>query len=411
MRIRDIVTIFTICIIGVLFFSENNLKNNSETVVDMVSLNNVYKRVEEDIEKGIKVDKIEKKYQCKLVFLNDENYESLVNDAISEKCIIKDYYDGKKIVGKIIFNGLGDNYNKLITEVIHKERIIVTSVLFSGYLFIFLIYFYLVRPFNKLQKFARDVSSGNLDVPISINKVNYFGAFTESFDLMREELKKAREAEYKANISKKELVASLSHDIKTPVATIEAICEVLEVKYKDDDILEKVQIISKKAEVIDKLISNMFHATLEELQNLSIERKEEASIIILDMFNEINNFNKIHFKNEIPSCLIYADKLRLNQVIDNIVNNSYKYANTDIDVSFKDENDGISISITDYGVGVKKEEIPLLTEKYYRGDNIDGKSGSGLGLFLAKLFMNGMGGELECYSENGFTVVLYLKKV
>jgi len=80
---------------------------------------------------------------------------------------------------------------------------------------------------------------------------------------MREELKRARESEYEANRSKKELVAELSHDIKTPVATIKAVCEVLCVKEKNQDTLEKVEVIANKAEMIDSLVGNMFHATLE----------------------------------------------------------------------------------------------------------------------------------------------------
>ena len=82
------------------------------------------------------------------------------------------------------------------------------------------LYFYCERsilfPFRKLQGFARHIASGNLDVPLEMDKNNLFGAFTESFDLMRNELSNAKENERKADRSKKELVASLSHDIKRP---------------------------------------------------------------------------------------------------------------------------------------------------------------------------------------------------
>ena len=73
-----------------------------------------------------------------------------------------------------------------------------------------------LTPFRKLRRFARDVAAGNLDIPLEMDSYGSFGAFTESFGLMREELKKARENERAADQSKKELVASLSHDINTP---------------------------------------------------------------------------------------------------------------------------------------------------------------------------------------------------
>ena len=104
-----------------------------------------------------------------------------------------------------------------------------------------------MRPFRELKSFAEHVSKGNLDVPLRMQKHNYFGAFTESFDRMREELKKSSERENQANRAKKELVAELSHDIKTPVATIQATCEVMEMKYRDEDIREKVSVIRAKA--------------------------------------------------------------------------------------------------------------------------------------------------------------------
>ena len=411
MKLRYIVIIFTLSILGLFFVGEYYIFKNSYSVVDMTNLNDVYKDIEKQINNDEPIKDIEEKYNCQIISLEDTSYKSLLNEAISKGKVVLDYYDKDNIAGKIVLEGINDNYELLVKNLRVNLSIVLVSILLIGYIFFYIIYKNLIRPFKTLEDFAVNVAKGELDKPLTINKENYFGAFTEGFDLMREELKKAREGEYRANISKKDLVASLSHDIKTPVATIEAICEILSVKLKEKDTLEKIEIINSKAEVIDKLISNMFHATLEELQCLSINKEEYPSLGIMAMLKKINHFNKIIFENEIPSCLVYADELRLNQVIDNIINNSYKYANTDIHVSFKEEREGISITIADEGKGVNEEDLPLLTQKYYRGDNTEGKSGSGLGLFLAKLFMEGMEGALEIYSEKGFVVVLYLKKV
>ena len=77
-----------------------------------------------------------------------------------------------------------------------------------------------------MKDFAERIADGNLDIPLKMDRQNLFGAFTESFDIMRTELKKSRIAEANANESKKELVAKLSHDIKTPIASIKAASEV-----------------------------------------------------------------------------------------------------------------------------------------------------------------------------------------
>ena len=423
MKIRYIFIIFTLGILGTFLYSNSFINNSREikkTMVDMTELNELYKSIENEINLGMDVEDIEKNYNCEIVSISDDNYKQRVNDALVNGKIKMDYYKNDEIAGKIIFQGLSDNYDELISNLKKRIGAILLFVLMGGYVLIYFIYRNFVKPFRQLQSFAKNMAKGNFETALPINKENYFGAFTESFDLMREELKNAKEAEYKANISKKELVASLSHDIKTPVATIEALCEILSIKVKEEEILSKIKIIHSKAKVIEDLINNMFHATLEELKSLKIEKNELPSTVIVDIFKEINHFNKIKFQNEIPSCLIYGDKLRLSQVIDNIINNSYKYADTDILVSFKEEGEGITVTIRDFGPGVNKEELPLLTTKYYRGENSNGIGGSGLGLFLSKIFMGGMDGELQCYSDEdsrdskvlpGFIVILYLRKV
>ena len=144
---------------------------------------------------------------------------------------------------------------------------------------------------------------------------------------------------------------------------------------------------------------------------------EESSLAIPEMFNDLKYYGNIIMKNQIPECLVKMDKLRMKQVIDNIVNNSYKYAGTDIYVSFKEENQdggqakGIRIIIRDHGSGVPEEELALISEKFYRGANAKGKSGSGIGLYLSKCFMQQMGGELDYYNDNGFVVELFVRKV
>jgi signal transduction histidine kinase len=206
--------------------------------------------------------------------------------------------------------------------------------------------------------------------------------------------------------------------MKTPIATIKATCEVMKLKAtsmkneaEKTDILEKTGIIEQKSDMIDQLIGNMFHATLEELENLKVEAIEEASTCILDMFDELHYYENIQVINEIPECLVYMDQLRLKQVIDNVVNNSYKYARTRIEVSFHEQEKGIVVDIRDFGKGMQEEELPYATEKFYRGTNGKGKSGTGLGLFLAKYFMDHMQGGFECYNDHGFVVRLFLRKV
>ena len=157
----------------------------------------------------------------------------------------------------------------------------------------------------------------------------------------------------------------------------------------------------------------MFKATLDELEELKVEQTEESSKILADIISELRFYGTVETKNEVPECLVYADRLRLEQVIDNIAGNSFKYAGTPLEIEFSDDAENLHVLFMDRGPGVPEEEISLLTSKFYRGSLAAGKDGSGLGLYLAAVFMERMGGGLEVRNRDGggFVVEIVLKKV
>ena len=268
---------------------------------------------------------------------------------------------------------------------------------------------HLLRPFRKLETFAGRIATGNLDIPLEMDEHNLFGAFTESFDMMREELRTARENEQLANQSKKELVASLSHDIKTPVASIQSAMDLMILKAKDEKEKQMLNSVNAKCEQINTLITDMFHSTLEELQVLNVTPTEIPSTEVDDIINQADYENRIT-SFSLPSCLVVADSLRLQQAFDNIINNSYKYAGTDIYVKSFIEGDHLVIAVHDFGSGVLDEELPLLFNKFYRGKKTEKTTGYGLGLYLSKYFMEKMSGDLYCENqEDGFVVKVMLR--
>lgn len=379
--------------------------------VDMVWYNSRYREVEKALEGGTDRAEVESTFGCYVLFLSDEDYKLKLNELQMSQAVLFDYERNGELLGKIGWQQAKNHYEQMEEEL--RKRVIFFSAasLLLGAGLLLWVYLAFVRPFLSLKRFSAQIAKGNLDMPLPMRKRNYFGVFTESFDLMREELKRARESEYRANRSKKELVAQLSHDIKTPLAAIRAVCELMEVKEKKQDTLENIRVIQSRTEMIEQLVDNLFHATMEELQALKVETAEERSTVLGEMFGELRYYGEIRLLNSVPECLVYMDKLRLSQVIDNVVNNSYKYAGTPIEVVFGEENDCITVLIRDSGPGIPREELPLITEKFYRGSNTAGKSGSGLGLYLAGMFMERMGGGMECCSDNGFSVRLFLKKV
>lgn len=415
MKIRIIAILYTIVILicGIVLW--NKIDKGSSYSIDMLDLNTKRDEIESKLLEGSDISSLENDYNCRIVLVSDDDYESMNNYFIKDGMSVFDYFEDGVIAGKIAFNARAEEFAARTREAKIQMLWVLGSVYAAGILLMFIIWYFYIRPFNKLSDFAASVSKGNLDVPLNMDRHNYFGAFTESFDRMREELKLSSEREAAANRSKQELVAEISHDIKTPVATIKAACEVMEIKYKEDDIQEKVSVIKSKATSVEHLIDNMFRATLDDLDELKVTPREESSLIIEDMLAGLRFYGTVEQNGSVPECLILVDKLRLEQVIDNIAGNSFKYAGTTLEVSYKSDADNIRVILSDRGPGVPEKELAMLTTKFYRGSEAagSGKDGSGLGLYLASRFMEKMGGGLDLKNREGggFTAEIVIKKV
>lgn len=382
---------------------------------DTVAVNEVMQSVTEDFnileehKNTTALDYVVLDENGNLLYKTKSGLSESVNAAITHRDTILDITTDSGIVGKVIIYNDGAQTlqsQKQTAIIVLSVAIAVQGGIFIGYAVY--MHFTIIRPFRKLKGFAERVACGNLDIPLEMDKRNLFGAFTESFDIMRSELKKARLAEAQAQQSKKELVAKLSHDIKTPVASIKAVSEVgLAVATNEKEKANYTHIIGK-ADQINTLVTNLFTATLEELQQLTVTPTNIDSKQVKTLIENADYMHRAAVP-DMPECLVYADSLRLQQVFDNIFANSYKYAKTDIIVTAEKADNHIVISIEDYGGGVPTEELPVLKEKFKRGSNAKNTEGAGLGLYISDYFMKEMQGELNIENgEHGLKVTVAL---
>ena len=402
---------FAIEIAVLLFFISQNVEETQDTVL----VNEVVQSVQNDWT-TLENHKNQTTLDYAVIDMNDEvlfqtksGLNGSINGAIKHRDTILDIEVDGSVVGKIIV----DN-SSAQTFKIWKDTVIIILVVAMLMQCVFCIGYFLylnhiiIKPFQNLKGFAERVAGGNFDIPLEMDRQNLFGAFTESFDIMRSELKRAKIAEAKANADKKELVAKLSHDIKTPVASIKAASEVGAALANDEKIKDNYTQIIHKTDQINVLITNLFSASLEELQQLSVTPEEIESKELKILLENSDYFHRTKIPN-IPDCILYMDKLRLQQVFDNIFANSYKYADTKIDVTIQKQDSFLSVVIEDYGGGVSLEELPLLKEKYKRGSNVKDKEGAGLGLYISDYFMKEMHGKLIVENgDNGLRVIVII---
>lgn len=283
---------------------------------------------------------------------------------------------------------------------------LAVAIILSG--IVFYIASRILKPFGKLRDFADEVAHGNLDKPLEMNKGNYFGAFTESFDMMRNELKRSKEREDKLIQSRRDMVAQLSHDIKTPVASIIATSEVLKAKLSDKA-SDKLDVIIEKATQLAALSDELNGITKNEIDKLTVDCETVSSDELQEMIKTAD-YNGLIKDFEFPDALVLIDRSRMKQVIDNVISNSYKYAGTEIEINASISSEFLIVRIKDKGSGVKKEELKNICDKYVRGSEAGDKEGAGLGLYTARQLMTAMNGDFQVNSEYGeyFEVMLVI---
>lgn len=292
------------------------------------------------------------------------------------------------------------------------------TILFMVMVF-FYVYMNILRPFDKMKHYAAEIAKGNFDLPLNYERSDYFGAFTWAFDSMRKEITRSRMAEREAIENNKTVIATLSHDIKTPITSIRAYAEGLEANLdtSPERRTRYLEVLIRKCDEVTALTNDLFLHSLSDLEMLEMQPEEFKLVPFLaQSISEISaDREDVVLKTSDISPVIYADRKRINQIVENLINNSRKYAKTNIFVSLTRAEDMVNIHFKDMGPGIPDEDMPFVTDKFYRGKNVGNENGSGLGLYIVKYIAERSGGSVELINhtsgEKGLEAVVTLPVV
>ena len=276
-----------------------------------------------------------------------------------------------------------------------------------------------LKPFNKLSNYSTELAKGNLAKPMQEEKNKNFGKFVWGMDMLRETLETNKKNELKLQKDKKTLILSISHDIKTPLSAIKLYTKALkediyDTKEKKTDALNG---IDKNVKEIEKHVADIVAASREDFLNLTVHMSElylndligKIEILYEEKFATLHtDFNVMPYDN----CLISGDLDRLEEVLQNLLENAIKYGDGRyVNIDIDEEENYKLIQITNSGCSLKEEELPHLFDSFYRGSNAEKKDGSGLGLYIAKSLMKMMGGDVFAKIDNGeFKIITVVKK-
>ena len=294
------------------------------------------------------------------------------------------------------------------------------AVAFGGFfafwigLVIIYLYWKVLSPFGRLEQYAAEIAKGNLETSLPYERTNFFGEFTWAFDHMRREILKARQTQAQAVEENKTIIATLSHDIKTPIASIRAYAEGLEAHLEEgaEGRWRYLQVIMRKCDEVTSLTNDLVLHSLSELEKLEIRvETAEISALLEGILSDLE-YRNLHILNRFDASYVEVDAKRLAQVIENILNNARKYApDAVVDVWTQSEvsEHMYEIHIRDHGPGVLPEDMPFLFDKFYRGKNVENEPGSGLGLYIVSYIMRRRDGEVRLLNRtSGLEVILRL---
>ncbi|OIK15648.1 hypothetical protein BIV60_08905 [Bacillus sp. MUM 116] len=285
----------------------------------------------------------------------------------------------------------------------------------------------IIRPIRELQKAAQNMKEGNLNEAIEPMSKDELGQLAQGFEEMRARLKESIEKQQAYEANRKELIANISHDLKTPITTIKGYVEGIRdgVANSPEKIDRYIQTIYSKSIDLDHMIDELFLYSKLDLQRLPFHFEQISFDHYLRDFVEELRFDLEEMKVGInltiennDDYLIRGDREHLKRVITNIVDNSLKYIDKpDKKLCFQlsTMNSSILLMMKDNGPGISEENLPYIFERFYRADLARGteKGGSGLGLSIAKRIIEEHHGKIWAESKKGqgTSIFILLNKV
>jgi len=243
-------------------------------------------------------------------------------------------------------------------------------------------------PILKITEQAKKLGAGKNDINFEKNGIMEIDELADTLNHVEKDLAKTDEL-------RRDLMANVSHDLKTPLTMIKAYAEMIrDISYKDKTkTQENLDVIIAETDRLNVLVNDILDLSKLQADADHIE-KEEYDLVsevkeIIKRYSIIKETEDYKFNIEMPAkALIKADKNKLNQVIYNLINNAINYTGKDKTVTVKitDNKKSYLIEIIDTGKGIKEEDIPYIWNKYFKNEKNHRRNivGTGIGLSIVK---------------------------
>lgn len=287
---------------------------------------------------------------------------------------------------------------------------ILTSILLTNRFLTKFVFKRIEEPLDILIQGVHEIRDGNLDCRITYNHNDEFLAVCNDFNTMAAHLQQSVQKAQQEELSRKELIAGISHDIRSPLTSIQAYVEgLLDGVAQTEESRQKYLVtIKRKAEELDRLVSSLFLYSKMELgeynghiEILSLNEKIKA---VVDEVQKDCEMKGLTIQTDLKPVRIEGDELQIERMITNVLSNSMKYKEKEhglLRITLNEENGYAKLLMEDDGPGVNNESLPHLFEAFYRDDQArkNPQNGSGLGLAIVKQIVMDRKGSVRAFAS------------
>ena len=311
---------------------------------------------------------------------------------------------------------------KLMFASEHDLLLAIVLLVFAGGMAMALGYFLsstVTDRMNLLKQAAENLAHGNLETRVPVSGRDEVAMLAQTFNQMATQLQTADEKQRELERLRRDLIAWVSHDLQTPLASIRAILEALYDGVVDEPETVKRYLNTAQRDVssLSALIDDLFEMAQLDTGGIPLEKADSslADLIsdTLESFSELASRQNIQLEGSVennvdPVCM---DTQRVGRVFNNLISNALRHTppGGQIEVRARRVGSNVEVTVHDSGEGIRAEDIPNIFESFYRGEKSRSRAtgGAGLGLAIARGIVRAHGGEIFVESRPGDTRFIF----
>ncbi|WP_303871749.1 cell wall metabolism sensor histidine kinase WalK [Acetobacterium wieringae] len=323
----------------------------------------------------------------------------------------------------------GDNYENyrdvLIGLGLLMFLLFIVIIILTNRFLIEFVFNHITGPLDILVYGVHQIRDGQLDYRIEYTGEDEFSAICSDFNEMAQRLLDSVNGKQKDEANRKELIAGISHDLRTPLTSIKAYVEGIEKGVASTPVIQKryLNIIKEKTNDLEHIVNQLFMFSKLDIGEFPfylecVELSREVTVIVNSVLEEYKRKSlSIKFKNNTKKSTVLIDRIQLRNAIINILENSVKYKNKELaklEIICWEAGDEVLLSFSDDGPGVPCEALEHLFDVFYRVDpsRCNPSKGSGLGLAISAKILERLGGSMraENVMNGGLAIIMSFPK-